>query len=258
MLRQKERAGRELRLEDICTVFWRDWVVLNRRLVKFVLSRMISPVLYLVAFGWGLGRGMAVNGGSYLDFILPGIMALNAMNISFSAVGSPLNMSRLYHKTLEEYLIAPISPGSFVTGKVLAGALRGLISCAVIFILAYLFGAKLAVSIGFLLTLALTCLLFAAMGLVAAMLINSHEDMASFNTYVLLPMSFLCATFFSTDRLPLLLRWFIDLLPLTHATYALRAIGSGLETPWLSVGILAVYTFVLLGVGVWTMIKVRD
>lgn len=247
-----------MRLDDIYTVFWRDWVVLNRRLVKFILSRMISPVLYLVAFGWGLGRNLSVNGGSYLDFILPGIMALNAMNISFSAVGSPLNMSRLYHKTLEEYLIAPVSPGSFVTGKVLAGALRGLISCAIIFVLAFLFGAKLTVSAGFLLTLALICLLFAALGLVAAMLINSHEDMATFNTYVLLPMSFLCATFFSPDRLPLALRWFIDLLPLTHATYALRAIGGGAAIPWLSVGVLAVYTLLLLAVGVRTMIRVRD
>ncbi|MBP2636081.1 MAG: yadH 6 [Firmicutes bacterium] len=247
-----------MRLEDVYTVFWRDWVVLNRRLVKFVLSRMISPVLYLVAFGWGIGRSLPVNGGNYLDFILPGIMALNAMNISFSAVGSPLNMSRLYHKTLEEYLIAPVSPGSFVAGKVLAGALRGLISCAVIFVLAYVFGANLAVNAGFILTLALTCLLFAAMGLVAAMLINSHEDMASFNTYVLLPMSFLCATFFLPDRLPSVVRWFIDLLPLTHATYALRAIGAGLETPWLSVGVLAVYTIALLAVGAWTMIRVRD
>lgn len=247
-----------MRLEDVYTVFWRDWIVLNRRLVKFVLSRMISPVLYLVAFGWGIGRSLPVNGGNYLDFILPGIMALNAMNISFSAVGSPLNMSRLYHKTLEEYLIAPVSPGSFVAGKVLAGALRGLISCAVIFVLAYAFGANLAVSAGFILTLSLTCLLFAAMGLVAAMLINSHEDMASFNTYVLLPMSFLCATFFSPDRLPGAARWLIDLLPLTHATYALRAIGAGLETPWLSVGVLAVYTIALLAVGVWTMIRVRD
>ncbi|WP_094605599.1 Inner membrane transport permease YadH [Sporomusa silvacetica DSM 10669] len=248
----------KLRFEDICTVFWRDWVVLNRRLAKFVLSRMISPVLYLVAFGWGLGRNLPMNGGSYLDFILPGIMALNAMNISFTSVGSPLNMSRLYHKTLEEYLIAPISPSSFVTGKVLAGALRGLISCAVIFVLAYIFGAKLAVTAGFILTLALTCLLFAALGLVAAMLINSHEDMASFNTYVLLPMSFLCATFFSPDRLPLAFRWFIDLLPLTHATYALRAIGGGMEMPWLSVGVLAIYTLLLLAIGVWTMIRVRD
>ncbi|MDF2569988.1 MAG: yadH 6, partial [Sporomusa sp.] len=60
------------------------------------------------------------------------------------------------------------------------------------------------------------------------------------------------------DRLPLALRWFIDLLPLTHATYALRAIAGGMETPWISISVLAIYTVLLLAIGVWTMIRVRD
>ena len=61
---------------DIWTVFWRDWVVLKRRMTKFILSRMVAPMLYLVAFGWGLGRSIQVTGGSYIDFLVPGILAL--------------------------------------------------------------------------------------------------------------------------------------------------------------------------------------
>ncbi len=186
---------------------------------------MVSPVLYLVAFGWGLGRSIQVNQGSYLDFIVPGIIALNSMNISFNSVGSPLNMSRLYHKTLEEYLIAPIASSSFVIGKVLSGALRGLIS---------------------------------SMAFVAAMVMNSHEDMANFNTYILLPMSFLCATFFVPDHLPALLRWIIEILPLTHASYALRAIALGGEAPVLSLIIMLAYILTFCGVGIWLMEKVRE
>ena len=68
---------------DIWTVFWRDWVVLKRRMTKFILSRMVAPMLYLTAFGWGLGRSIQVTGGSYIDFLVPGILALNSMNISF-------------------------------------------------------------------------------------------------------------------------------------------------------------------------------
>lgn len=243
---------------DIYTVFWRDWIVLDRRLGKFILSRMVTPVLYLVAFGWGLGRGIKMNGGSYLDFIVPGIMAMNAMNISFNSVASPLNMARLYHRTFEEYLIAPIGPASFVIGKILAGSLRGLLSCAVILVLAYFFGATLKISIAFFLVLGLTSLLFGAMGLIAAMLINSHEDMANFSTYFLLPMSFLCATFFSTDTLPYVVRLVIEFLPLTHATYALRILGAGGNMPWMSVAVLMVYTIMLIGGGIWTMLHVRD
>ena len=55
-------------LDDIWTVFWRDFIVLKRRMTKFILSRMVAPMLYLVAFGWGLGRSIEVNSGSYLDF----------------------------------------------------------------------------------------------------------------------------------------------------------------------------------------------
>lgn len=246
-------------LADIWTVFWRDWIVLKRRLGRFIFARMVTPVLYLVAFGWGLGRGISLNQGTnYLDFIVPGIIVLNSMTISFNAVGTPLNMSRLYHKTLEEYLIAPIGAVSFVIGKVLAGVLRGLISSTIIIALAYIFGANFAVNIWFLLILFLNCVIFSSLGLVAAMLMNSHEEMANFNTYILTPMSLLCATFFTLDHLPVLLRVLIEILPLTHASYALRTIAFGGEIPWMSITIMILYSMTLFCIGIWMMQKVRD
>ncbi len=245
-------------LGDIWTVFWRDWIVLKRRLSRYILSRMITPMLYLVAFGWGLGRGMQTAQGNYLDFIVPGVIALNSMTISFNAVGTPMNMSRLYHKTLEEYLVAPIGAASIVIGKILSGVLRGLISSVVIILLAYAFGARFSVTAGFCLALVLNCAVFAALGLVAAMLMDSHEEMGNFNTYVLTPMSFLCATFFVPDHLPALLRHVIEILPLTHASYALRAAGQGGGAPWLSIGLMTSYVAAFICIGVWTMKKIRD
>ena len=58
-------------------------------------------------------------------------------------------------------------------------------------------------------------------------------------------MSFLCGTFFSTQALPDLLRYFIELLPLTHTSYLLRGIGSGSEIALGSVVVLLLYA--LLG-----------
>lgn len=244
-------------LTDIWTVFWRDWIVLRRRLGRFILSRMITPILYLITFGWGLGRSVQIYGGSYLDFIVPGIIALNSMNISFSSVSSPVNMSRLYYKTLEEYLISPISLASYIIGKILSGTVRGLISSLVIIFLGYIFGAHMLVNGWFIIVLTLNCMLFAAFGIVAALLINSHEDLANFGTYFLLPMSFLSATFFMPDKLPTFIRLFVEVLPLTHASYALRMIGMGSTVPWVSVGILVLYTAVFGAIGVWALRKVR-
>lgn len=245
-------------LTDIATVFWRDWIVLRRRLGTFIFSRMIAPVLYLVAFGWGVGRSITMSQGSYLDFIVPGILALNSMNISFNSVGGPLHTQRVYHQSLEEYLAAPISSAAFVSGKVLAGTLRGLISSAIIIVLAYLFGARNRMNGLFLIVLILNCLIFSALGFVAAMLIDSHEDMGNFSTYVLLPMSFLCSTFFKASKLPSAVHWLLELLPLTHACEALRAIGAGGEPAGVSWLVLIVYLLSLLGISLWTMEKVRQ
>ena len=118
-------------LYDIATVMWRDWIVLRRRLKKFILSRLVTPVLYLVAFGWGLGKNINLASGSYLDFLVPGIIALNTMNVSYMSI-TTVHAERVYHKSLEEYLSAPIDPAAFVIGKILSAVVRALISTALI------------------------------------------------------------------------------------------------------------------------------
>ena len=235
-------------LWDIGTVFWRDWIVLKKRMGKFILSRMVAPLLYMVAFGWGLGRSIQVESGTYLDFLVPGILALNSMNISFNSI-TPVHAERVYHKSLEEYIIAPLWPDAFVIGKVLAAVLRGLISSAIIVVLAWCFGASLSLSPIFLLVLALNCVIFAEIGFLAAMKIGTYEEMAQVNTYILLPMSFLCGTFFKTTALPDLVRAVIELLPLTHASYLLRALAGGQSLPWLSLLVMAAYGIVCFWLG---------
>lgn len=243
---------------DIVTVFWRDWIVLKRRLVKFLFGRMVAPLLYLFAFGLGLGKSIpAMGSGSYLDFIVPGILALNSMNISFNSAGPPLHTSRMYHKSLEEYLVSPIDPLAFVIGKVLAATLRGLLSSVIIVALAYSFGAQLSITPLFLAVLLINCVIFSAIGFSAAMLVDSHEDMGSFNTYLLLPMSFLCGTFFATDKLPMVLQLFIDLLPLTHTSTLLRNISAGNEVAVASLIVLVAYMMITVGICCWTMRRVR-
>ena len=227
-------------LFDIWTVFWRDWIVLKRRMVKFILSRMVAPTLYLVAFGWGLGRSIQVDSGTYLDFLVPGILALNSMNISFNSI-TPVHTERLFFKSLEEYLISPINPDSYVIGKMLAPIFRGLISSAIILVMAWLFGADLTITPLFLVIIILNCLVFAEIGFLAAMKISSHEEMSQVNTYILLPMSFLCGTFFKTSTMPDVFRWFIEFLPLTHTSYLLRGIAQSQPVAMESVAVLVIY-----------------
>ena len=242
---------------DIWTVFWRDWIVLRRRLTKYVLSRMVSPLMFLIAFGWGLGRSIDVGTGSYLDFLVPGLLAMNSMNISFNSIIS-VHAERVYHKSLEEYLIAPIRPDAFVIGKVAGAMLRGLISSAIIIVLSYLFGAQFTVTPLFLLVLALNCMIFAEIGFLAAMYISTYEEMSQVNLYVLLPMSFLCGTFFSTAALPDVMRWVVEVLPLTHTSHLLRSLGTAGEFSAFSLVVVVCYAVLGIAVGTWKFRRLTD
>jgi hypothetical protein len=244
-------------LRDIWTVFWRDWVVLHRRLTKYILSRMVSPLMFLIAFGWGLGRSIDVGTGSYLDFLVPGLLAMNSMNISFNSIIS-VHAERVYHKSLEEYLIAPIRPDAFVIGKVAGAVVRGLISSAIIVVLSYLFGAHFTITPLFLLVLTLNCMIFAEIGFLAAMYISTYEEMSQVNLYVLLPMSFLCGTFFATAALPDVVRWIVEVLPLTHTSHLLRSLGGAGDFSMLSLAVVIGYAVLGIAVGTWKFRRLTD
>ena len=233
-------------IQDIATVMWRDWIVLRRRLKKFILSRLVTPVLYLVAFGWGLGKNINLASGTYLDFLVPGIVALNTMNVSYMSI-TTVHAERVYHKSLEEYLSAPIEPAAFVFGKVLSAVVRALISTALILGVALSFGAGLNFEpVTFLSVVVLNSIIFASVCFCAALKVQTYEELAQVNTYLLMPMSFLCGTFFSTAELPPVVRLVIDFLPLTHTSYLLRE-GFDLS----SFLILSAYAIVLL----WLAVK---
>ena len=231
---------------DICTVMWRDWIVLRRRLKKFILSRLVTPILYLVAFGWGLGRSINLESGSYLDFLVPGVIALNTMNVSYMSV-TTVHAEKVYHKSLEEYLIAPISPLAYVIGKIGSATIRALISTALILCVAIFFDAKLKffsdgiLAANFFLGIILNSIIFSGIGFCAAMYVQTYEELAQVNTYFLMPMSFLCGTFFSTAQLPDAVRIFIEILPLTHTSELLR---NGFN--FVSFSILTIYAVGLL------------
>lgn len=206
---------------------------------------MVAPILYMTAFGLGLGRSISIDGGNYIDFLVPGIIALNSMNISFNSI-SPLHAERVYHKSLEEYILAPIAPISFVIGKISAAVLRSLISSTLIVILAYLFGANLNLSLNFIGIIILNSIIFSGLGFITAMSIKTYEELSQVNTYILLPMSFLCGTFFKTSTLPEYVKFIIDLLPLTHTSYLLRSLSNDSFLSLSSLFVLITYVILIL------------
>jgi ABC-2 type transport system permease protein len=219
---------------DIYSVVWVDLRFLRRHWRRTLATSLVNPLLYLVAFGYGLGQGITVEGyGSYLAFVMPGIIALTAMSSSYGGAGQKLHVDRLFYKCFDEYLMSPISLFSLAVGKALVGVVRGLISSVAILAVAVAI-SEIVISPLFVLSLVLSCFVFSFLGVLVGLVAKSHQDMGTFNTLVILPMTFLSGTFFSLSQLPEVAKAVLYMLPLTHSSQTLRAAALGQPFPWVS------------------------
>ncbi len=249
-------------LQDSLTVFWGDWLDLRVRLVQVASAGLISPLIYILAFGLGLGSSLPkpAIGDSYLEFILPGMVALSSMTISFSGTVFSICGERLYTKTFEELLLLPVHPLALHLGKMMAGIVRGLLTSLSVILVAVLFTQKLVfLSPLFLLVLVLNCAVFAGLGVIIGLQVQSLEVVGLYNNFLIIPMSFLGATFFDPATLPQLLKAIVYLLPLTYTSIGLRAAAYDQgQFPWYSLPILLIVAIALAGIGAYKFSTQQD
>lgn len=223
-------------------VFLKEMLHFRRKLLKlgYLFSAMVVPIIYLIAFGFGLGGSIRIQGASYLEFLIPGLVAMSSMNNSYTWVAGSLNLSRLYFKTFQVFVQAPISSSSILTGEVLAGMVKGLFASALIIAVGIVSAPDFRITPIFGVALLLNCFLFANLGVIVGMLTKSHEETASYSNFFIMPMAFFSGTFFPVDRIPALVKAVIYLLPLTHTNILIRKAAMDAEA-WTSLGILVVY-----------------
>ena len=211
----------------ILTVLWEKWVEFRRNWVQITLSGLVSPLLYVLTFGLGLGQTMAVNGRPYLDFLLPGVVALTTMNASFNAIGMSLNVQRLYEHSFDNIMISPTPMWQYILGQMTAGSLRGMYAGSLVIFIGVCFGANMALNPMFFVVMLMNGMTFASLGVLAAVLSKTHAGISRFSSFVLTPMSFLGNTFFAASAMPKGLATLIQCLPLTQSATLLRTISWG-------------------------------
>ena len=226
-------------MHGFVAVYLREMRILKYRLGRQLAGMTVTPLLYLLTFGCAMGGIIRLeDGGSYLHFLIPGLVAMSSMTQAF-AIATDINVARFYWNIFEEFQAAPISNTAYVAGETLAGITRALIAIAVILALAALFGARLHYGPAFWAAALLNAALFASLAVALAMLVKSHADQALLTNFIITPMAFLGGTFFPLDQLPAWVRALLQLLPLSHASHAVRA--AALDRPgfWFDYALLA-------------------
>lgn len=209
----------------IITIIWEKWVEFRRDFYKITLAAMVAPLMYLIVFGFGIQTSS--HGEPYLNFLIPGVVALTTMNGSFNAIAQSLNVQRLYEKAFDQVMISPTPLWQFIVGQIVAGSLRGLYAGCVILLLTMPLGTGLIFNGWSFFIMFLNGAVFSAIGVVVSFLAKNHADVPRFSNYFIMPMAYMCNTFFSTDKMPGILKTIVSLLPLSPSSGMIRAISAG-------------------------------
>lgn len=226
----------------IVTVLWEKWTEFKRDFYKITLSAMISPLLYLIVFGMGIKT--TSHGEPYINFLIPGLVAMSTMTGSFGAVAQNMSVQRLYEKALDQIMVSPTPLWQFITGQIIGGSLRGIYSAAMILLLTFPLKTGLVWNGWSLLVMFLNGTVFATIALTLSFMAKSYTDAPRYTSFIIVPMSFLCNTFFSTDDMPNGFRQFVSVLPLSKASEMLRSISRGEGFDVWGMVILAIYLVV--------------
>ena len=207
----------------IITVLWEKWIEFKRNWIKITLAAMIAPLMYLLVFGMGIQT--TLHGQPYLNFLIPGVVALTTMNGSFSSIAQTLNVQRLYEKAFDQVMISPTPLWQFIVGQVIGGSLRGIYAGTIIILMVLPLGTGLVFNGWSFLIMFLNGAAFATLGVVVSFYAKNHADVPRFSNFVIMPMSYLCNTFFSADSMPQGLRQVVQYLPLSQTSGMLRSIA---------------------------------
>ena len=226
----------------ILTVLWEKWTEFKRDFYKITVAAMISPLMYLLVFG--LGIQTTSHGEPYLNFLIPGIVSMVTMTGSFSAVAQNMSVQRLYEKALDQIMVSPTPLWQFIVGQIIGGALRGMYAAIVILLLISPIRTNLVFNGLSFAILFLNGTVFSTIALTLSFMAKSYTDAPRFNTYIIMPMSFLCNTFFSTDQMPHGIKEFVSALPLSQTSDMVRSIAAGGDPSVMGFVILLAYLVV--------------
>ena len=216
---------------------YRVWKVWHRNFDVFLktirvnfLPSLLEPILYLLAFGFGLGGFIpSIQGQSYIAFIAPALVAISVMNGSFFECTFASFVRMYFQKTFDAIVATPVSVEEVVAGELLWGATRATINTTIVLAVVAAFG--LISSPLFLLVIPFAFfggLMFASMAMCFTS-VAPNIDFFNFPSFLFLtPMFFLCGTFFPLTSLPTAAQGAaIAVLPLTHVVNIVRGLVSG-------------------------------
>ncbi len=211
---------------------WRRNALVWRRLIgPSLTTNVLDPLIFLFAFGYGLGAVLdRVGGMDYLDFVVPGMMCYAAMfAASFEATISLYARFSL-QRTWDATLATPVTLTELMLGEMSWAATKGVFSACCVIAVGVLWGGLVSLP-GTLVAvpvLALGAICFACCGLAVTSQAKTWDVFAYFFTFWVTPMFMFSGTFFEVTRFPFAVQAIAWALPMTHLIAVVRPLAAGI------------------------------
>jgi len=234
------------------------WTLTRREIVRSlkIINQVIWPpvittLLYVFVFGLALGsRIPSVQGVTYAQFLIPGLIMLQVIDSSYGECSSSIFQGR-FMNSIQEMLVAPMSALEIVSGYILGSLVRSLLIAGLITLLGVILVH--AVPQDWALYLGVICLvsiLFSALGLIFGLFAEKFDHIAILTTFIITPLTFVGGVFTSATMLPEQLRAFELVNPIFYTIDAFRRsyTGDSYLSPALSAGVIILLAAIALGV----------
>ena len=222
-------------------------ILLRKEVLRFwrvafqtIAAPVLTSVLYLMIFGHVLSDRVQVYAGvSYVAFLVPGLVMMSVLQNAFANSASSLVQSKIMGNLVFQ-LLTPLSAWHWYVAYVGAAVARGLLVGLGVYLVTLLYAPPRAAAPLWVLAFALLGAgLMGVLGLLAGLWSDKFDQMAVFQNFLVMPMTFLAGVFYSIHSLPAVWQGLSHLNPFFYMIDGLRYGFFGVSdiSPWLSLAV---------------------
>ena len=230
-------------LAGFATLFRKELLRFAKVSFQTIASPVLTSMLYLLIFGHVLeDRVQVFDGVGYTSFLIPGLVMMSVLQNSFANTSSSLIQSKITGNIVF-VLLPPLSHLEIYAAYVLAAMVRGMVVGFGVFVITAWFADLHFASPGWILLFALAgSAILGTMGLIGGIWADKFDQIAAFQNFIVMPLTFLAGVFYSVKSLPGFWQTVSHLNPFFYMVDGFRYgfFGASDVSPWLSLSIVVV------------------
>lgn len=245
-------------MQGFYTLFRKEILRFWKVAFQTVAAPVLTALMYQLIFSHVMARHLEVYPGiSYTAFLIPGLAMMSMTQNAFANGSSSLIQSKITGNIVF-LLLSPLGPLQFFAAYLAAAIVRGLVVGAGVIAITAWFGMPLPQAPLWIFAFAvLGCGVLGALGIIAGIWAEKFDQLAAFQNFIILPLTFLSGVFYSIDSLPPLWRAISHFNPVFYMIDGFRYgfFGQADVSPWLALAVVGSSFVLLSSLGLW-MIKV--